>query len=104
MSRPYLLAFDQEIDRATLTDLVQGWDATEAWVIFSDNAAVIVSADSARDMSADIREKLPGKWFILTEIVRGNCDGWVPTEVWGLINNPEGWMSTEISPPGPKED
>ena len=87
--RAYLLAFDQEIDRESMSNAISRSKAFSAWVVYGDNAAVLSSRKTAFDLSAALRKLLPGKWFVLTEVVKDNCDGLAPTTIWALVDNPD---------------
>ncbi len=91
-AKTYLLVFDQETDRATTTEVVTECPDVFAWVVFADSAAIVCSEKSATELGMYVRKRCPGKWFVIAETVSSNSDGFGPSTMWILIDDPDnGW-------------
>jgi hypothetical protein len=49
----------------------------------------IVSERSAYDLAAIFRERYPSQQFVVTKIIRGENDGWLPQNIWDFLNDPK---------------
>jgi hypothetical protein len=87
--KAYLLTFYQSFRFAQSDiDFLDSTPEVMNWFIFPPSI-FIVSEHSAYDLSAIFREQYPEQHFIVSQIVRGDNDGWLPQEIWDFINNPQ---------------
>lgn len=58
------------------------------WWHYIDNAYIIITSKTttATNISNFIRQNMPNKNFIVSELNLKNHDGWLPQEAWDWIN------------------
>lgn len=63
--------------------------AVETWAQPFPNAAIIVSKLNAYDLGAIFRRRLGEAWFLITELSRETVDGYLPGNLWSMVNDAE---------------
>lgn len=96
MLKPYLLIFDvMSGNRQDILNYIDTCPEVKNWYAFIPTGIIIISDKTAHDLQAMFLRKYPGRFSMITEITRGNNNGWLNKEVWDFINNPKSsgrWM------------
>lgn len=75
-------------------DLASFFDETESiehWVKFLPMAFILVSEESASEISVRVREAFNGEInFIIVDTSAGRA-GWIPRNVWDILKNPNNY-------------
>ncbi len=87
--RPYLFAYSQACPQAHAHAVLNDTQGVDTWVAPFPYAAILVSRLSTQDLSAILRERLPGVWFMVTEMSTQSVNGWLPGNLWEYVNNPQ---------------
>ena len=88
--RPYILVFTESLglNRQVVLDYLDTRPEILNWYTFHRTAIFIISRHSAYQLSELFRQRFPNVLFIITEIIPGRNDGWLPQVAWDFINNP----------------
>jgi len=90
MLRAFLLVFDSyEVTRQAILDYLDTQSAIKHWYAFLPTAIVVISDQTPYLLATVFRQKFPSKFFIISEVLFGRNDGWLPKGVWDFINNPK---------------
>lgn len=104
--KSYLLSYSQACTPEQVQYVLDDTRAVETWVAPFPYAAILVSKLDVGDLSAVIRERIPGAWFMVTELNGGGVQGWLPGNLWEYVNDPQkAWsrklFSGMVPPPTP---
>lgn len=78
--------------------LLNDSNAIETWVSPFPYAAIVISKLNINELGAVIRERLPGVWFMVTELKSGTVQGWIPGDLWQYVNDPQGvWTRKQLA-------
>ncbi len=86
--KAYLLAYSQACTPQQVQHLLNDTRAVATWVTPFPFAAILVSDHSVNDLAAVLRDRLPGVWFMVTELRGDSVQGWLPKELWDYVNDP----------------
>lgn len=90
--RAHLLAYSQACTPPQMQRLLNHTQAVETWVTPFPYAAILVSSLDVNDLAAVLRGRLPGVWFMVTELRGDAVQGWLPKDLWEYVNSPaEAW-------------
>ena len=103
--KPYLFAYSQACPQAHAHSVLNDTQGVDTWVSPFPHAAILVSRLNTQDLSAIIRERLPGVWFMVTEMTPQSVNGWLPGILWEYVNDPpKAWsrkLIQKLSPTPP---
>ena len=104
--KAYLLTYSQACTPTQAQYLLNDTQAIETWVMPFPYAAILLSKLSVHDLAAVIRSRIPGVWFMMTELKSDTVQGWIPGDLWEYVNNPHGAWSRKlfadlVVPPAP---
>jgi hypothetical protein len=89
MLKVYLLVFNNPaLKRQSVLDYFDTCHEVKNWFAFMPNAVVIISDKDAHSLQAMFSRKFSGTHHIVTEIPKGNNNGWLAKDVWDFINSP----------------
>ena len=94
--KTYLLTYSQACTPIQVQYLLNDTQAIETWVTPFPYAAILLSKLSVHDLAAVIRSRLPGVWFMMTELKSDTVQGWLPGDLWEYVNNPQGAWSRKL--------
>ena len=94
--KPYLFAYSQACPQAHAHSVLNDTQGVDTWVSPFPHAAILVSRLNTQDLSAIIRERLPGVWFMVTEMTPQSVNGWLPGNLWEYVNDPPKAWSREL--------
>ena len=94
--KAYLLAHSQACTPQQVQHLLNDTQAVETWVTPFPFAAILVSSLSVNDLAAVVRDRLPGVWFMVTELRGDTVQGWLPKELWDYVNDPSRAWSRQL--------
>ena len=90
MMTPYLLSFDETmVTRQQVLDHLNTLPQVLNWYALLPGSILLVSRSPSSELCAFINHQFPTTFIIITEIPRGNNDGWLPQAAWDFINNPK---------------
>lgn len=90
--KAHLLVYSQACTPPQAQRLLNDTQAVETWVTPFPYAAILVSGLDVHDLAAVLRDRLPGVWFMVTELRGDAVQGWLPKELWDYVNSPsEAW-------------
>lgn len=90
MLQSYLLIFDNnQILRQSILDYLDTQPIVKNWLAVLPAGIIIISHETAFELSKVFRERFPNQFFMCTEISRGANDGWLTKENWDFINEPK---------------
>jgi len=90
MLRPFLLIFDTIYGpRQDILNYLDTRPEIKNWYAFMPTAIIVISDCQAPQIAALFRQRFPGRQFMITEVPRGENDGWLNKNVWDFINNPQ---------------
>ena len=87
--KPYLLTHTQAGTPAHVQHVLNDTRAVETWVAPFPYAAILISKLNVQDLAAVLRERLPGIWFMVTELKSDTVQGWLPGNLWEYVNDPQ---------------
>ena len=104
--KSYLLSYSQTCTPEQVQYVLEDTQAVETWVTPFPYAAILISKLNVGDLSAVIRDRIPGAWFMVTELNGGGVRGWLPGNLWEYVNDPQkAWsqklFSRIVPPPTP---
>ena len=109
--KSYLLTYSQAITPAQVQHMLNETGAVETWVAPFPYAAILVSKLNVHDIAAILHNRLPGVWFMVTELDAAAVQGWLPKDLWEYVNDPQaawsrklfaGFGSFSAEPPPPR--
>ena len=104
--KSYLLSHSGACTPEHVQRVVNDIRAVETWMTPFPYAAILISRLDVRDLAAVIRERLPGVWFMVTELNGRSVQGWLPAELWDYVNDPLKARSRKLlsgaAPPSPR--
>ena len=86
--KSYLLSHSEACTPEQVQRVLNDIQAVETWMTPFPYAAILISRRDLRDLAAVIRERLPGVWFMVTELNGRSVQGWLPAELWDYVNDP----------------
>lgn len=86
--KAHLVAYGQACTPQQVHHLLNDIQAVVTWVSPFPYAAILVSGLDVNDLAAVLRERLPGVWFMVTELRGDSVQGWLPKELWDYVNDP----------------
>ena len=99
----YLFTCSQAWTQGQIQSVLNSTQAIETWVAPFPHAAILVSKLDTQDLGAILRRRLPGVWFVVTEVNQYSVDGWLPADFWEYVNNPyQAWsrrLIEQLAPP-----
>ena len=96
--KPYLFTYSQACTPIQVQYLLNDSNAFETWVSPFPYAAIVVSKLTVHELGAIIRERLPGVWFMVTELHSSTVQGWIPGDLWQYVNDPQGtWTRNQFA-------
>ncbi len=87
--KPYLFAYSQACPQAHAHAVLNDSQGVDTWVAPFPYAAILVSRLNTQDLSAILRDRLPGVWFMVTELDPKSVNGWLPGNLWEYVNDPQ---------------
>lgn len=104
----YLLAHSQACTPAQVQFVLNDTQAVDTWVAPFPYAAILLSELSVRDLGAILHDRLPGVWFMVTEMRGHTVQGWLPQSLWEYVNAPQQARFRKLAealapPPQPSE-
>ena len=87
--KPYLLTYSQACTPTNVHQLLNDTRAVETWVTPFPYAAILISKLNVDDLAAVLRGRIPGIWFMVTELNPHSVQGWLPGNLWEYVNNPQ---------------
>ena len=87
--KSYLLTYTQAGAPAHVQYVLSDTQAVETWVAPFPYAAILISNLNIQDLAAVLRDRLPGIWFMVTELKSDTVQGWLPGNLWEYVNNPQ---------------
>ena len=94
--KSYLLAYSQACAPAQVQYLLNDTQAIETWVAPFPYSAILLSKLNVHDIAAVIRNRLPGVWFMITELKSDGVQGWLPGDLWEYVNDPQQAWSRKL--------
>lgn len=94
--KSYLLTYSQAITPAQVQHMLNETGAVETWVAPFPYAAILVSKLNVHDIAAILHNRLPGVWFMVTELDAAAVQGWLPKDLWEYVNDPQGAWSRKL--------
>ena len=94
--KAHLLAYSQACAPPQVQRLLNDTQAVETWVTPFPYAAILVSRLDVNDIAAVLRDRLPGVWFMVTELRSDAVQGWLPKELWEYVNSPSDAWSRQL--------
>ncbi len=94
--KAYLLTYSQACAPTHVQDLLNDTQAVETWVAPFPYAAILVSKRNVHDLAAVLRDRLPGVWFMVTELNSHAVQGWLPGNLWEYVNDPQQAWSRKL--------
>lgn len=94
--KAYLLAYSQACTPQQVQHQLNATRAVATWVTPFPFAAILVSDHSVNDLAAVLRDRLPGVWFMVTELRGDSVQGWLPKELWDYVNDPSQAWSRQL--------
>ena len=85
----YLFAYSQACTPTQAQFVLDDAQAIETWVAPFPYAAIVVSKLNVQDICAVLRQRLPGVWFVVTEMNSHTVQGWLPQNLWEYVNAPQ---------------
>ncbi len=99
----YLLTYSQACTPTNVHQLLNDTQAVETWVTPFPYAAILISKLNVNDLAAVLRDRIPGIWFMVTELNPHSVQGWLPGNLWEYVIDPQharsknllaGWSET----------
>ena len=87
--KSYLLTYTQAGTPAHVQHVLNDTRAVETWVAPFPYAAILISKLNTQDIAAVLRDRLPGIWFMVTELKSDTVQGWLPGNLWKYVNDPQ---------------
>ena len=84
----YLFVYSQACMPTQVQLVLNGTQAVDTWVAPFPYAAILLSELSVRDLGAVLHDRLPGVWFMVTEMHGHTVQGWLPQNLWEYVNAP----------------
>ena len=94
--KSYLLTYSQAYTPTQVQYLLNDTHAVETWVTPFPYAAILLSRLDVHDLAAVIRSRLPGVWFMMTELKSDSVQGWLPGNLWEYVNDPQQAWSRKL--------
>ena len=94
--KAHLRAYSQACAPRQVQRLLNDTQAVETWVTPFPYAAILVSRLDVNDLAAVLRDRLPGVWFMVTELRSDAVQGWLPKELWDYVNSPSDAWSRQL--------
>ena len=89
MLKPFLVVFNNsQITRKDLLDFLDTKPEIKNWFAFMPSAIFVISDRRAFQISQFIHTRFPEVYFVVSEVPKGENDGWLSKEAWNFINNP----------------
>ena len=86
--KPFLFAYSQACHQAHAHAVLNDTQGVDTWVAPFPYAAILISRLDTQDLSAVLRDRLPGVWFMVTEMNPQSVNGWLPGNLWEYVNDP----------------
>lgn len=86
--KSYLVTYSQACTQAQMHTILNTTHGIDTWVAPFPYAALLVSRLNVQDLSNVLRARLPGVWFMVTEVNGQNVDGWLPGDLWLYATDP----------------
>ena len=87
--KTYLLTYSQACTPAYVQHFLSDTQAVETWVAPFPYTAILLSKLDVQDLAAVLRDRIPGVWFMVTELRGDSVQGWLPGNLWEYVNDPE---------------
>jgi len=88
--KAFIFVFDNSItQRQTVLDFLDTRLEVLNWYALFPNMIIIISETDASTLQALIRGVFPTIFFVVSQIIPGLNDGWLPKAAWDFINNPK---------------
>lgn len=84
-----VLTYDRSCVPAHVRGALNDIDAIGTWVSPFPYAAIVVSELDVGGLSAVLRERLPGAWFMVAELRSEAVRGWLPGKLWEYVSDPQ---------------
>ena len=85
----YLFVYSQARTPTEVQYVLNDTQGVETWVAPFPYAAILLSKLSLSDIGAVFRDRLPGVWFMVTEMHSHTVQGWLPQNIWEYVNAPQ---------------
>ncbi len=97
--KPYLLTFNLAgITRNDVTKFLDTLPEVQNWYTAFFSAVIVISEADATTLANLFHARFPLVFFVVTEIVPSNCNGYLPKIVWEFITKPKS-LRGEMKPP-----
>ena len=94
--KSYLFTYSQACTQARAHAVLNDTQEVQTWVAPFPYAAILVSTLNIQDLTAILRSRLPGVWFMVTEMDHQTVDGWLPGNLWEYVNDPQKAWSRKL--------
>ena len=94
--KSHLLTYSQATTPVQVQHMLNESGAIETWVAPFPYAAILVSKLDVHDIAAILHSRLPGVWFMVTELDAAAVQGWLPRDLWEYVNDPQGAWSRKL--------
>ena len=94
--KSYLFTYSQACTQGQVHSVLNDTEGVQTWVAPFPYAAILVSTLNTQDLSAILRDRLPGVWFVVTEMNTQSVNGWLPGDLWDYVNDPQKAWSRQL--------
>ena len=94
--KAHLVAYGQTCSPQQVHHVLNDTQAVVTWVSPFPYAAILVSGLDVHDLAGVLRNRLPGVWFMVTELRGDSVQGWLPKELWDYVNDPSQASSRQL--------
>ena len=102
----YLFVYSQARTPTEVQYVLNDTQAVETWVTPFPYAAILLSKLNLGDIGVVLRDRLPGMWFMVTEMHSHTVQGWLPRNFWEYVNAPQQAryrkLAELMNPPSPQ--
>jgi hypothetical protein len=108
--KAYLLTYSSIVTPHQANGMLNRTAAIETWVSPFPYAAIIISRLTINELAAVLQTHFADAWFMVAEVNRDNCNGWLPKQLWDYVTDPQtAWsqqllanlLKTQVSLPPP---
>ena len=96
--KAYLLNFSNLIDHNYVLSVLNNSNSIENWLSPFPYSAIVVSRLTCLELGAVLHSHFADHLFILVEATTTNTAGWLPSNFWEFINNPQASWAKQVFP------
>lgn len=86
--KAYLLTYSLTCPQAQVHATLNNTNAIQTWIAPFPYAAILVSNLTTQELRAILHNHLPDTWFVIAQLDKTLVDGWLPSNFWEYVNNP----------------